>query len=441
MPHDPVIIGLGSVSPFGTGVGAYIAGLRAGVSAVRPLPAPHPAVAARVAAWIGPEQFTPSDHVPEADLKRLPRLVPMALAAARQAMAHAGMPPDRPATAAARRIGLILGTGGGGIDFTLDQAAAIAAGRSASLWTITNATHGNLAGELSIRLGLRGPSWCVSDGCASSSDALGLARHLLRDVPPDAPGAIDAALVVGADAHVRWETLHTMELLGVIDTRDPLEAGGPVPRPFDATRAGFALGEGAWAVLLARPAAAAGRERPALAAMTGFAATCDAFHRVRPDPDMTESARAIELAVADARLRPDQVAIAHLHGTGTKLNDALETAAVRAAFGPHAVHLVCHSIKGALGHPQGASGIAALVATLGAVLGLDGGAPFTPATANLRAADPACGLDCTPLAPRPLAPNAPRTILVNCLAFGAKNSAIVLQPTPERPTPDGHAPP
>lgn len=431
MPHDPVIIGLGSVSPFGTGVGAYIAGLRAGLSGVRPLPWTHPAVAARVAAWIGPEQFTPTEHVPEADLKRLPRLVPMALAAAREALAYAGMPPDRPATDAARRIGLILGTGGGGIDFTLDQAAAIGAGRPASLWTITNATHGNLAGELSIRLGLRGPSWCVSDGCASSSDALGLARHLLRDVPSDAPGAIDAALVVGADAHVRWETLHTMELLGVIDTRDPL-AGGPVPRPFDATRDGFALGEGAWAVMLARPADAARRERAPLATLAGFAATCDAFHRVRPDPDMTESARAIELAVRDAGLGPEQVAIAHLHGTGTKLNDALETAAVRAAFGPHADRLVCHSIKGALGHPQGASGIAALVATLGAVLGLDGGAPFTPATANLRTPDPACGLDCTPLTPRPLSPRAlppvlPRTILINCLAFGAKNSAIVLR--------------
>src|SRR5690606_35821636 len=149
-------------------------------------------------------------------------------------------------------------------------------GGRASLWTLTNATHGNLAGELSIRLGLRGPSWCVSTGCASSSDAIGMAMETLRSSSPAAPAAV---VGVGADAHVRADVLLTMEMLGVIS---PTSAS----RPFDARRDGFVLGEGAWALVLERERAARRREVAPIARVLGYAATCDAHHRVRPAPDM-----------------------------------------------------------------------------------------------------------------------------------------------------------
>lgn len=370
------------------------------------------------------DDFDAGAVLSEADQRRLPRLVPMALQAAQEACRQAELPvldalPDR----AAQSVALVLGTGGGGIDFTLQQADLIHHGQSPSLWTITNATHGNLAGELSIRLGLKGPSLCVSDGCASASDALALALNLLRSDRPHAP---QAAVVIGADAHLRWECLRGMELLKVITRRDYTAKPDRAPmasRPFDRTREGFVLGEGAWAVVLEREQHARQREALPIAELMGAAATCDAYHRVRPDPSMEESVRAIHEAIDDAGLEPTDIEAVHYHGTSTPLNDTLETAAVKAAFGGHAGRLVGHSVKGAIGHPQGASGMAAFVATIAALTSQDEpGRPFALPTINLGTPDPACDLDYTPNAARP---SEARTFLINCLAFGAKNSALV----------------
>ena len=424
------ITGLGAVSPNGVGITEFTRALRAGRSGTGPIPFSHPRMATTAVARC--DRFDPERAVDPADLKRLPRAVPMALAAAREAMAMAGLGPFDPAsgrdTEPARRVGLVLGTGGGGIDFTLAQAASAAHGGKPSLWTITNATHGNLAGELSIRLGLRGPSLCVSTGCASSTDAVGLALDQLR---AHRAGSPDAWVVVGADAHIRWEPIASMELLKVLSTRDwsdDPEGARTASRPFCNTRDGFVLGEGAWAVVLERPALAARREREPLASLLGYGATCDAYHRVRPDPEMTESVRAIRLAIDDARITPEDVSIAHYHGTGTRLNDERETAAVRAAFGAHADRLVGTSVKSMVGHPQGAGGAAALIATLCGLcapkLGL--GPAFCPPTINLAEPDPACDLEYCADGARTLDGHQ-RTALINCLAFGAKNNALIVR--------------
>jgi len=439
-----VITGLGAVSPIGIGVPGYARGLREGRSGVGLLGFEHPKVKSSVAAVC--REFDPLSVMSEADVRRLPRLVPMALAAAKEAMAEAGLAlksqgangkeqvGEELEVGASRRVGLILGTGGGGIDFTLEQYAASYDGGRASLWTITNATHGNLAGELSIRLGLRGPSLCVSTGCASSSDAAGMALELLRS------GRAGAMVVVGADAHVKWEILHTMELLGVISTRD-FRAGGEAAtasRPFDATRDGFVLGEGAWAIVAEREEHA--RERgvenagarigeprhpSVIGELMGYGVTCDAYHRVRPDPEMVESVRAMREAIEDAGLSPSDVDLVHYHGTGTPLNDAVETAAVKGALGEARARAVAgHSVKSQIGHPQGACGMASVVATLAALTGADGDGPFIPPTINLRERDPACDLDY--VAGRARETSA-RVALINCLAFGAKNSALVVR--------------
>jgi 3-oxoacyl-[acyl-carrier-protein] synthase II len=419
-----VLTGMGAVTPVGCGVPAFARALREGRPGVRLLEFREE----RIKSTVGAEcrDFVPSGVMGEADAARVPRLVPMALAAAQEAAAQARLPVGGGLEReAARNVGLILGTGAGGIDFTLNQAdAGYHKGRRPSLWTITNATHGNLAGELSIALGLRGPSLCVSTGCASSSDAVGLALEQLRG---DRPGTPDTWIVVGADAHVRFETLYGMELLRVISTRnwreDP-EHAHTASRPFDRTRDGFVLGEGAWVVVLERERAARRREVAPLGRVMGYGATCDAYHRVRPDPDMAESVRAMLLAVEDAGLKREEVEVIHYHGTSTQLNDAAETAAVKAAFGEHARRLAGHSVKGAIGHPQGASGLAAMVATVAGLVASDGGEPFLVPTINLKEADPACDLDYTPNASR--ATHA-KTALINCLAFGAKNSALLVR--------------
>lgn len=429
-----VVTGLGAVSPIGVGAPAFTRSLRAGVSGVSAYHPNDPRVRTRAAAVC--RDFVPSSVLPEADLRRLPRLIPMALAAAREALAHARLPDFTQAESdpalrdRARRVGLVLGTGGGGIDFTLNQARRAHEGERPSLWSITNATHGNLAGELSIRLGLRGPSLCVSTGCASSSDAIGLATQSLRS---DSPGAPDAVLVVGADAHVRDEVLLSMELLGVISStpwdessNDPRARPPSASRPFDATRDGFLLGEGAWALVLERERHARRREAPPIARILGYAATCDAHHRVRPAPDMAECVRAISLALDDARLTPHDIGAVQCHGTGTRLNDELETLALKLALGESIARAVAaSSVKSMIGHPQGASGAAGVVAAIGALASLDDpdAGPFAPPTINLLEPDPACDLDYTPLASRP---SDARAVLVNCLAFGAKNSAIIV---------------
>jgi len=436
-----LITGMGAVSPVGVGVGAYIAAVREARSGVRAFDPGDRRCRSRVAATVGMEGgidgFEPRGVLEDADLRRLPRLVPMALAAAGEALEmarwqRAKEPYEEEERERARRIGVVLGTGGGGIDFTLDQMHAGFAGRPASLWTITNATHGNLAGEVSIRLGLRGPSWCISTGCASASDAVGIALERLRaQGRRGGEGELDAMVVVGADAHVRWETLSSMELLRVITVRDWAAMGEDprtASRPFDRTRDGFVLGEGAWAVVLERERSVRRREAwgCVLGEVMGYGATCDAYHRVRPSPDMEESARAMRMAVADAGLEVEQVEVVHYHGTSTKLNDTSETAAVKLAFGEtHARRLVGHSVKAIIGHPQGACGLASLVATVGAMAGVDGRGGFLPPTAHLREPDPQCDLDYTPLVAREVGKK--RIALINCLAFGAKNSALVVR--------------
>lgn len=414
---------MGAVSPIGIGVPAYIAGVRGGRSGTRLLDGQLDRSRVRTSAAADCAAFEPASVLPEAELKRLPRLVPMALAAAREAWGAAGLPePGTADEAWSRGVAVLLGTGGGGADFVQEQSARRHIGRAMSLWTVTNATHGNLAGELSIHLGAHGPSHCISDGCASSSNALGFARDLLNSGRPGAP---HTAVVVGADAPITAPTLESMELLGVISTApySTQNDAARASRPFCARRDGFVLGEGAWAMVLQRPGAA---HRPPIGEFIGFGSTCDAFHRVRPEPDMRESARAMKLAIEDAGIGPGDVELMHYHGTATKLNDALETKAVKLAFSDHAHRLVGHSVKSQIGHPQGACGLAAAVATLGAMRGCDADpcGPFAPPTINLDEPDPDCDLDYTPGRAKP---SQASIAMVNCLAFGAKNSAILLQ--------------
>lgn len=430
--HRPAVVvtGLGAVSPIGVGVAAFVGALRAGRSGTRLLAPDMPGLdRIRSTAAAPCAEFDPATVMDDADQRRLPRLVPLALAACQEAMQHARLTVGsedagpRPLT-----IGLILGTGAGGIDFTLDQAIAgytPGSTRQPSLWTITNATHGNLAGELSIRLGLLGPSLCTSTGCASSSDAIGLSMEMLRSGRPGAP---DIMIAVGADAHIRWETILGMELLRVISTRDcggDPAAAASASRPFDRGRDGFVLGEGAWAVVLEREDVARRREAAPIARARGYGATCDAYHRVRPAPDMRQCALAMTHALDDAGLPPKAVDVVHYHGTATQLNDAMETRAVKLALGDHVASVRGHSVKGAIGHPQGACGAAAAVATIGSMLGLDGGEGFLPPTINLHEPDPECDLDYTPNMPVPRGDA--RVAMVNCLAFGAKNSALVFE--------------
>ena len=263
-----------------------------------------------------------------------------------------------------------------------------------------------------MELGLRGPSHVVSTGCTSSTDAIGYAFRRVRY------GETPLALTGGADAPIAPGIMTGFDLLKVTATgwdHEPSRAS----RPFNRDRNGFVVGEGAWMLVLEDREHALDRGARIYGEILGYASTCDAWHRVALSVDLDEPVRAIELALGDAGLKPEQLDYVTLHGTGTELNDRVETAVLKRALGPVARSIPMSSTKSMIGHPQGACGAAGLVATL---LALDSG--FLPPTINYEAPDPECDLDYIPNQARTQVQA--RYALCNCMGFGSKNSALVV---------------
>lgn len=405
-----VITGIGVVSPNGIGCEAFARNCLDGRSGVSPLTLPVTHLKTTVAAQV--LNYDPSPVLDHAEARRVPRLIPMALQASREALAMADVTLAPDDLESQRKVGVALGTGGGGLAFVEEQYKTFFTEGKGSVYSITSGTHGNLSSELSIHLALRGPSHVLSTGCTSSTDALGYAAMLIR------AGAVPMMLAGGADAPIAPGILTAFEKMRVVSTRrwdDPAKAS----RPFSADRDGFVLGEGSWMFVLEDADHAAARGARPLAEFAGYASTCDAYHRVQIAPEVLEPVRAMELAMADADIAKTDVAYVNLHGTSTDLNDRMETAAVKKCFGPHAHRLVTSSTKSMIGHPQGACGAAGLAAT---ILCLRQGAAHP--TINLDTPDPACDLDYTPHTARKLDA---QVALCNCIAFGSKNSAIVVK--------------
>ena len=401
-----VITGIGVVSPNGVGREAYARACREGRSGISPLRIDTTGLRSSVAA--AAHDFDPAMVLDSVELRRVPRMVPMALYACREALEQADMlnPVD------AQQIGVSLGTGGGGLAFVEEQYRTFFTQGTGSIFSITAGTHGNLSSELSIALGLRGPSHVMSTGCTSSTDAIGYAMLLIRG------GVVPVMIAGGADAPISRGILTAFEKMRVISVRrwdEPTQSS----RPFSLDRDGFVLGEGAWMFVMENGDHARARGATILAELAGYASTCDAYHRVQIAPDLEEPVRAMELALSDAGAAKEQIGYANLHGTATELNDRLETAAIRKCFGPLADRIPCSSTKSMIGHPQGACGAAGLAAT---VLAMRDGV-FHP-TINLDRPDPQCDLDYIPNHARALQAE---MALCNCIAFGSKNSAIVLK--------------
>ncbi|MEX0880291.1 MAG: beta-ketoacyl-[acyl-carrier-protein] synthase family protein [Thermoanaerobaculia bacterium] len=406
------ITGIGCLSPNGNGREAFARALAEGRSGIGRISLFDPeGLSATIAGEV--KNFDPALHVGAKDLRHVSRAVPMAIAASSEALADAGIDPETLSLDERRALGVVLGTGGGAIEFTERMYHLYYTNqvKKASIYSIPSGTIGTLSSEISMRFGLRGASHVVSTGCASSTDALGYAFRAIKH------GSADLFLTGGVDATVVRGIMEGFAMMRILSTaweRDPPRAS----RPFSADRDGFVLGEGAWMFVLEHLARARSRGARVYAEIRGYAATCDAHHRVRLDETGEESARAMSLALAEASLRPEAVDYVAYHGTSTELNDRVETRAMRRAFGPSAARIPGSSIKSMIGHPQGACGAAGLAAT---VLGMRDG--FLPPTINLDAADPECDLD--------YVPNVARradftTALCNCIGFGSKNSALVV---------------
>ncbi len=406
-----VITGIGVVSSNGIGAEAFASACLQGRSGIA-----HPANIdvknLRTTAVAQALNFDPNSVMEPAELRRVPRMVPMAIAAAREALAAADFKIEPGDIDRQRTIGVALGSGGGGMAFIEEQYRALFIDGKISLYSITAGTHGNLSSELSIALHLRGPSHVVSTGCTSSTDAIGYAAMLIR------AGNVNAMVAGGADAPIAAGILHGFEKMRVVSTHawdDPAKAS----RPFTRDRDGFVLGEGAWMFVLEGRDSAMQRGAPILAEVAGYGSTCDAYHRVQIAPDVAEPVRAIELALEDANVAKNEVGYVNLHGTSTQQNDRLETMAMHKCFNSHAKSIPMSSTKSMIGHPQGACGAAGLAAT---VLAMRAG--YVHPTINLDTPDPECDLDYVPNVARKVSVD---VALCNCIAFGSKNSALVIR--------------
>jgi 3-oxoacyl-[acyl-carrier-protein] synthase II len=413
MKRRVVITGMGVVSPNGIGTEAFWAATQNGVSGIGPITRFDASdFAVQIAGEI--KGFREEDYVSPKDRPHVSRVAPLAIAAVQETMDSAGMDPSSMTRDELRQIGVIVGSGGGSHEFTEEQYRLYHTGhwRQCSVYVVPTSTIGTLASEVSMRFGFRGPSHVISTGCTSSTDALGYAYRNIQW------GVMDRMVAGGVDAPIAPLILRGFMAMRILASKWN-ETPERASRPFSKDREGFVIAEGSWFFMLEERERALARGAAILGEIAGYGSTCEAYHRVRLEECGEEPARAISMALEEAGVGPEAVGYLNYHGTSTELNDRIETRAVKLAFGDHAYRLPGSSLKSLIGHPQGACGAAGAAATLLAMR--DG---VLPPTANVDVPDPECDLDYIPEVGR-------RAdfeyAVVNCIAFGSKNSALVLR--------------
>lgn len=395
-----VISGAGTINPLGANVHETFLALQQGRVAIGPLALRD---SERLSVRIGAEVkgFVPEKHLSRAELGFADRFAQFALVAARQAVAEAGLALDDDL---AERVGVIIGTAGGGLT-TSDEAyrAVYAEGKNrVHPFTVPRLMHSAAASLVGMALGLRGPSFSVSTACASSNHAMGLAFQMVR------AGAAPMMLAGGAEAMLCFGGIKAWEGLRVLSP--------DACRPFSADRNGLVQGEGAAIFVFEDYDHARARGAPMLAEVVGFAMGADAGDMVMPSRE--GAARVMAGALADARLAPEAVGYINAHGTGTAANDRTEVSAIRQVFGAHADRLMISSTKSMHGHLIGATGAVELVACLMAL-----GQGVIAPTMGYRVPDPECALDVVPNVARQARVD---VVLSNAFAFGGLNAVLAL---------------
>ena len=413
MVKRAVITGIGVVSPNGIGKEEFCRAILAGKSGVKRITRFDVSdLPVQIAGEIS--DFNELAWIDARERKHVSRAVPLAVAASTEALRDAGIDWDSMSLEKKRDIGVMLGSGGGAQEFSEEQYRHYFQGtvKQASLFSIPSGTMGTLSSEVSMRFGFRGYSHVFTTGCTSSTDALGYALRQIQF------GSLPAMLVGGVDTPLAPGIMKGFCLMKIMTpswNQNP-ERGS---RPFSQDRDGFVVAEGSWMFVLEEHEHARARGARIYAEIAGYGSTCEAFHRVRLAECGEEPARAIQLAMQEAGVSADNVDYVNLHGTSTQLNDRIETRALKLALGDRAIATPMSALKSQIGHPQGACGAAGVAAT---VIAMHHGE--IPPTINLDNPDPECDLDYVPQSGRK------RQIehaVCNCIAFGSKNSALVLR--------------
>lgn len=413
MKRRVVITGMGVVSPNGVGNAAFSEGVLQGRSGVRRISRfDSSEIPVQIAGEV--PDFDELAWVEKRERKHVSRVLPLALAAATEALGNSGFDPASLPLEQKRRFGVIIGSGGGSQEFTEEQYRLFfhQQYKQMSLFCVPTGVMGALSSELNVRFGLRGASHVITTGCTSSTDAFG---YSLRQIQS---GRLDMVLSGGADAPIALGIIKGFILMKILtDSWNHAPRRGS--RPFSVDRDGFVLAEGAWMFVLEEYEHARARGAKMLAEICGYGSTCEAFHRVRLQECGEEPARAIGLAMKEAGISAHNVDYVNLHGTSTQLNDRIETRALKLVLGELARQVPMSALKSQIGHPQGACGAAGVAA---AIVAMQSGQ--IPPTINLETPDPECDLDYVPdVGRKKLVEHA----VCNCIAFGSKNSALVLR--------------
>jgi 3-oxoacyl-[acyl-carrier-protein] synthase II len=400
------VTGLGAVTPLGNDVASTWRAATAGESGIDWIRSFDPGDApVRVAAEV--KDFDASQVASPKEVRKLERNVLLALGAAREALDDSGLNGFDPA-----RVGIVFGTAIGGVNGILEQ-EEIRLSRGPDRVSpnfLPNVLVDSASGQLAISLGIKGPNYAVVSACATGSHAIGEAAELIKR------GDADAVLAGGGEA-----CMHPLILAGFTAMRGlAVENDNPplASRPFDATRAGFVMGEGACVFLLEDFEAAQARGARVYAEVLGYGASNDAHHMAQPEPEAIGVADMMRAALQRSGVEPERVGYINAHGTSTPLGDLAETKAIKAVFGDHAYKLAVSSTKSMMGHTFGAAGaIEAMMCALALHEGV------IPPTINYRHPDPDCDLDYVPNQARRVQVD---VALSNAMGLGGHNGCVLL---------------
>ena len=410
-----VITGMGALTPLGLTARESWQAVKDGVCGIAPI-TQFDASAQKVKLAAEVKGFVPENYLGKPEAKRMGRFTQMAVVAAREAVADAAFTLEE---AEADRCGVIVSSGIGGLSITEaehDRGKERGWDRVSPFYIPTGICNMS-AGMVAIDTGFRGMCSCPVTACAGGTNAVGDAFHYIRD------GYAEVMLCGGTESSLTPLAVGGFtSMKALCQNEDPARAS----IPFDAERSGFVMGEGAGILLLEELEHARARGAKIYAEVVGYGATCDAYHMTAPRPDGSGGAKAMVMALADGCVTAEEVGYINAHGTSTPLNDAGETAAVKAVFGEHAYRLAISSTKSMTGHMLGAAGAVEAIFT---ALSLRDG--YLPATIHYQVPDPACDLDVVPGQGRSADI---RYALSNSLGFGGHNGTLLLKKWEEAPS-------
>lgn len=412
MRRRVVVTGMGLVTPLGLGIEPFWNGLIEGRRVIGPIT--HfdaSGYATRIAAEV--KEFDPTQFMEKKDARRAARFIQFAIAATHMALedAQLTLTPEN-----AERIGVLIGSGIGGVDYMDSQMRVLVQQGPDRLSPFLGAMMiaDMASGMVSIHFGVKGPNLCVVTACSTGADSIGQAMRAI------AYGDADVMIAGGSEAAIVPVGIGAFCAARAMSTRndDPEHAS----RPFDAERDGFVMGEGCGVLILESLEHAQARGARIYAELLGYGMSADAYHITQPDPEGDGARRAMQNALRDAGLQPTDIDYINAHGTSTRYNDAKETLAIKRVFGEHAYKLAVSSTKSVTGHLLGAAGAVEACACILAIQN-----QMLPPTINYEHPDPECDLDYVPNTARPAKV---RYAMSNSFGFGGHNSVLIFSAYP-----------